>query len=332
MHRTLSAILACLVVATSSGLGADPTSPARFPAASNEDAWKNLPRENPPLPLWARVLAEPLPQTTGAMLELDLVHRAKNPLGPVLAGKLRWAAADAIGCACARRYAEADLRRAGLQEADLKRLTGDVRDLPSEDRLALGFARQMTLAAYEVSDEDFAAMLNHFGAERTVAIVHTLAYANFQNRVFLGLGIDEEDSDPLPPIDVPLDKQARAKVPTPERKLPGGIGQKDPSQPTIGLPDWAKREPVDLAEALRGQKERKARIPMPDAERVAKIPPEAKEQASKVVWTRVSMGYQPLLTKAWFDCMRTFQQEAKFDRVFSNSVFWVVTRSNECFY
>ena len=27
-----------------------------------------------------------------------------------------------------------------------------------------------------------------------------------------------------------------------------------------------------------------------------------------------------------------FQQEAKFDRVFSNSFFWVVTRSNDCFY
>ena len=34
----------------------------------------------------------------------------------------------------------------------------------------------------------------------------------------------------------------------------------------------------------------------------------------------------------WFDTMGAFQQEAKFDRVFSNSFFWVVTRSNDCFY
>jgi hypothetical protein len=44
------------------------------------------------------------------------------------------------------------------------------------------------------------------------------------------------------------------------------------------------------------------------------------------------MGYQPVLTKAWFDCMGTFQQEASLDRVFSNTYFWVITRSNDCFY
>jgi hypothetical protein len=44
------------------------------------------------------------------------------------------------------------------------------------------------------------------------------------------------------------------------------------------------------------------------------------------------MGYQPVLTKAWFDTMRLFHQEARMDRVFGNTYFWVITRSNECFY
>jgi hypothetical protein len=62
------------------------------------------------------------------------------------------------------------------------------------------------------------------------------------------------------------------------------------------------------------------------------LPKEAKEPATKIVWSQVSSGYQPLLTQTWFDTMRTFQQEAKLDRVFSNSYFWVITRTNECFY
>ena len=57
-----------------------------------------------------------MPRTAGALLDLDYLHRAKNPLGPLLAGKLRWAAADEIGCGYARQCAEGDLRRAGLSE------------------------------------------------------------------------------------------------------------------------------------------------------------------------------------------------------------------------
>ena len=95
---------------------------------------------------------------------------------------------------------------------------------------------------------------------------------------------------------------------------------------------WQGRTFTDLEKALERQKERKSRIPMPGPERLARIPREAKAQASRVVWTRVSMGYQPALTKAWFDCMRLFYQEARMDRVFANTYFWVITRSNECFY
>src|SRR5262245_8447665 len=92
-----------LAVAPLAGVG---KAVPRFPAASAEEAWSRLPLAAPPLPAWARTLAGPLPRTTAAMLELDHLHRAKSPLGPVLAGKMRWMAADAIGCEYGRRYAE----------------------------------------------------------------------------------------------------------------------------------------------------------------------------------------------------------------------------------
>jgi hypothetical protein len=44
------------------------------------------------------------------------------------------------------------------------------------------------------------------------------------------------------------------------------------------------------------------------------------------------MGYQPGLTSAWFRTMGAFQREAELDQVFAMSLFWVVTRTNECFY
>lgn len=309
-----------------------PAAPPRFPAVSNDDAWKQLPRENPPLPAWARVLVQPLPRTTGAMLELDHVHRANNPLGPVLAGKLQWAAADAIGCAYSKQYAEADLRKAGLREDDLKKLTGRPRDLPDGDRLAITFARKMTRAAHTVTDEEVAELIRHFGSEKVVTMVHTLAYANFKDRICLALAVEVEPGGPLPSLDLKLDPEKRGKLPTPPRPAVEEPEEPTPSPVAVERPDWGKLDFLELGKSLDKQKARKSRIPLPDLERGPTLPPEEKARASRIVWTQVSMGYQPRLTKAWFDCMRTFQQEAKLDPVFSNSVFWVITRSNECFY
>lgn len=44
------------------------------------------------------------------------------------------------------------------------------------------------------------------------------------------------------------------------------------------------------------------------------------------------MGYQPELTGAWFRTMETFEREARLDQVLASSLFWVVTRTDDCFY
>ena len=75
--------------------------------------------QNPPLPEWAKVLSGPLPKTTAKMLELDYLHREKNPLGPVLAARIRGVVADALGSTYGDQTALADLRRAGLGDQEL---------------------------------------------------------------------------------------------------------------------------------------------------------------------------------------------------------------------
>src|SRR5215204_3150764 len=119
---------------------AAPPPAQRFDQLSNREAWRMLPRKEPPLPAWARVLAGSLPTTTAHMLALDHLHRAKNPLGPELRGKLRWVVADTNRCDYARRYAEADLRRAGVKPEAIKALAGDWKDLPDAERAVLAFA------------------------------------------------------------------------------------------------------------------------------------------------------------------------------------------------
>jgi alkylhydroperoxidase family enzyme len=305
----------------------------RFPSASSDGAWKLLPREKPPLPAWALVLIESLPRTTGAMLELDHLHRAKNPLGPVLAGKLRWLAADAIGCDYGKRTAEADLRRAGLGDDDFEKLTGNSSDVPAADRALFAFARKLTKAGHTVTDAEVEELIKVHGPAKAVAIVHTLAFANFQNRISLALGVEIEKGGPLPPLDLRIDRAERAKINAPERQPWEDVLKAEVPSDKLDLSDWRKKGFGELEKCLAQQKGRKARIQPPDETQLALLPAEVRKRVeTKILWSKVSLGYQSALTGAWFDCMDCFHDESQQNRVFSNLVFWVVTRSNECFY
>src|SRR4029079_8823588 len=111
-----------------------------FPAVSAADAWAKLPPlKQPALPEWARVLAGPLPKTTAKMLELDYLHREKNPLGPELAAVLRWAVAATLGSKYGISIAEADLHSAGVPPKFLPRLSTR-KELPADIRIAADFA------------------------------------------------------------------------------------------------------------------------------------------------------------------------------------------------
>ncbi len=99
------------VSSASAGVGAHVT------VLSDAEAWKNLPPVEEgfgqPLPVWIRALARSLPNTAAAMIELDYVQRAENPLPAKLRAKLRWIAAFANRCEYAKAYARADYVRAG---------------------------------------------------------------------------------------------------------------------------------------------------------------------------------------------------------------------------
>jgi alkylhydroperoxidase family enzyme len=326
-----TAALAALLLAAATRPVAAGDQP-RLPAPPDAEAWAHLPAEKPPpLPVWARALAPSLPKTTARMLELDYAHRAQSPLGPVLRGKLRWVAADANRCAYARQYAGADLRRAGLADADPKALAGDHAGLPAAERAALAFARKLTLAGHAITDEEVAELIGHYGPARVVAIVHTVAYANFQDRVLLALGAEVEPGGPLPPAATRFDPDAKPGRPAPPRppwkEVAGAKADPDDARPV-----WSGHSFDDLRALLDRQKARPSRVPMPDAAALAGLPPPMRAQAERVVWTRVSGGYQPGLTAAWFACMAAAGEEAALDRVFANTLFWVVTRTNDCFY
>jgi alkylhydroperoxidase family enzyme len=308
-----------------------------FPLLSDKECWRKLPPTakgtGQMLPSWARAMAGAMPRTTAAMLRLDYLHRTRNPLGPMLRGKMRWVAGHANRCEYSMAYADSDLRRAGIDEAGVRSLRGDFRDLPEPERAALDFARQMTVDASKVTDAEVARLLSWYGEEKVVAMVLLLAHANFQDRLILALGSPIEPRGPLTPLDIRLDPKADPPV-VPRRERPAG--RPVPDEPTrIDDPFWLSMKFDDLQGRLTEQRARPSRIRIPSWEEVLRVlPPEAPrpEKPVRIQWSLVTTGYQPELATAWSACTRAFREEAKQDRVFEESLFWIVTRTIHCFY
>lgn len=302
------------------GLLAKPASAGGpFPLIDDAGAWRRLPLAGrdvgKPLPEWAAALAGPLPRTAAALLELDRLHRAQSPLGLALAARVRLAAARENKCAWTEAVARADLGRAGETEVG--------------DEAVLAFARKLTTAAYSVTDEEVANLRKHLGDAKLVALVQLLAYANFQDRLVLALGVG---GDVLPPLDVRVDRTMPVGEP-PRRRAPGIAPR--PVKVVLNEEGWTKEEYEDLQKKMSGQKAREPRIPVPTWDEVKKRIPAGAPVPTKPVgirWSLVCSGHQPQLASAWSACTRAFGEEAKQDRVFEESLFWVVTRSITCFY
>jgi alkylhydroperoxidase family enzyme len=336
MSRCVRSVL-FLVVTLAGTARAAPDVTGAWPLVSNEEAWKSLPRAltggGAPLPSWARATARDLPRTTAAMLDLDRLHRTKSPLGPSLRGKMRWVAADANRCEYTRATAEADLRRAGVTEAEIAGLRGGPERWPKGERDALAFARQMTRDASLVTDDQVAELKAVYGDEKLVAMVLLLAMANFQDRLIFALGVPLEDGGPLPPVDVKFDPEA-PKPAVPARAIPTDLH--GPDEPThVNDPAWREFDFDALQKGVREQKTAPGRVPVPTYEEVLLRLPEGYPRPKspiRIRWSLVCLGYQPDLAAAWSACTRAFGDEANQDRVFEESLFWIVTRTIHCFY
>lgn len=319
-----------LVIGVGSLTAQPPTAPAPKPAAGqflplpDADAWAKLPPpKQPPLPAWARVTVGPLPKATAKLLELDYLQRAENPLGKVLAAQVRLTVADALKSEPGLQAAAADLAREGYSAKDPAAL-------PDPERTVLAFARKLTEAGHTITDKEFAAVLELLGPAKTTALVHTVAYANFHNRLLLGLGVKEDPKQIAPPVATKFDLDA-TKLQAPARPPWDDLKSVSTSRLSVRV-DWTKSGWDELNASQEKQKERHLRIPLPDKSAYEGLTQREKDGAAKILWNTVSMGYQPEMTRAWFAALYAFYDEAKPDRVFTNSMFWVVTRTNDCFY
>lgn len=345
--RTASLVLIGGLIAIASApvsaQAVDGSRPAPLPLLDDDEAWALLPKvedaSSRRLPAWARALAGSLPRTTAAMLELDYLYRTSDAFDPRLRARMRFVVAQANRCEYARACAEADLLRAGGTAQDVAQLAAGAVDLPAGDRAALSFARKMTLAASTVTDEEVTRLFDEIGEPAVVAMVLQMAYANFQDRLLIALGSEIEPDGPLPPLAVrfiappPDQKPEPAVRPAKPESAPGEAAGTTPEK--IVDPEWQALNFVQLQDLMEAQRSRQSRVSVPVWEAVRQgldpklYPP---DRPVRIKWSLVVLGHQPRLGAAWIKCLRTFGREANQDRVFEETLFWVITRSLQCFY
>jgi hypothetical protein len=271
------------------------------------------------------MLAGPLPGTTALMLELDAVHRTGDRLDPALRARMRWSAADANRCAYAKAAAEADLRRAG---------TADTETLPEPERLAVTFARKLTEDAATVTDEEVKRLVELHGDAKVVAMVALVAHACFQDRMLLALDPPVEPGGPPLPVAAhfPHTRSPAGSPPTKVAAAPARAA----SGPNLGPadPGWRAKSFADLQAGLERQRDRAARVRIPDWKEVdSRVGPDSwVRRWPRVVWGLVCYAHQPEVTDLWFDTVDAFRQESRMDRLLGQDMFWVVTRALDCFY
>jgi alkylhydroperoxidase family enzyme len=313
----------------------------RVPLLSDAECWKRLPTEkggDQPLPSWARALVGVIPRTTAALLRVDYAHRAQSPLDPKLRAQMRLVAAHANRCTYSEEYARFDARRAGLDDGAVAAVgRGEFPETPAV-KAALEFARKMTMDPASVTDDEFAALVKHYGEKNVVAMVQLMAWANFQDRVVLCLGSPREPDGPLPPLDVVFapgflvmrQPASQGGAPQETGSIPPGAGKdlvEDDSE-------WTSTSYEGLQAALERQRSRTTRVRVPSWEEVERANSPGFMWPNRVVWNLVCMGYQPVLGGAWETVLRTsaIETAGEVSRVFGQSLFWVTTRAINCPY
>jgi squalene cyclase len=139
---------------------------------------------------------------------------------------------------------------------------------------------------------------------------------------------------PMPPLDARFAKVDKdGGIAVPERAMPESAATTAvPEQ--FDDPEWRSLDFAALQRNLDAQRERKGRIRVPTWEEVAEMLPEEQhpKHPVRIRWSLVCRGYQPELAAGWSACTRAFAEESRQDRVFEESLFWIITRTIHCFY
>ena len=304
---------------------------------TDEAAWALLPPvakgAKQPLPNWVKPVALQMPRTAAAMIELDAAFRNTDAIDTVLRAKLRWIVANANQCTYGQQLALADLRRVAKSATPLSEFTGPATQWPAADADVFQFVKLLSTAAPTIPDSLFEKVRAKHGDRGVAAIVLLTAYANFQDRLLLGLGVPVEENGPYAPLNVTFAEGALHATPLTPNVNGAATYDAKGSSVVARDPSWNAIPYEELQVRLEKQRDRQPRLRVPQWDEVkSKLPAAMAVRPTGIRWSLINYGYAAELAIPWTLTTRTHWAEYPSDRILEESLFWVQTRALECNY
>lgn len=166
-----------------------PARPDLEPRAKVEEQWAAartrtavLPVADGTGPYWERLL-NTFPKTAATRVSGLKAATEKGTLPAKVKAEIAWAAARDDRAWYALAVARDRLKSVGFTDDQIFGLDGDTKDLPEKERLAIGFARKLTVAPATVTDADVEGLRKVFTDKQVAELVHHVCNAAFLNRV-----------------------------------------------------------------------------------------------------------------------------------------------------
>jgi alkylhydroperoxidase family enzyme len=139
-------------------------------------------------PQWIRLLAH-FPGVGADRAEILRAVERDGTLDPLLRARACWVAARHDRAWYALEHSRRRLRDLGQSDDEIFALDESPDRLPQADRLALAFARLLTVDPALVTDADVARLREHFSDHQVAELIAVVAEAAFFNRLTEAAGL-----------------------------------------------------------------------------------------------------------------------------------------------
>jgi alkylhydroperoxidase family enzyme len=174
-------------------LAAAKTRSPRLPLVDDEKARALLPSDWPsgPVPAWARVLLN-FPKHGKDRVVMHRATEERGTLDPKLRAAIAWVSARNDRAWYALGQAKHRLAELGLSEDAIYGIDAPGDKLPEGDKLALAFARKLTVDPALITDADIEGLRKHFSDRQVAEIVFQVTESAFFDRLTEAAGLPSE--------------------------------------------------------------------------------------------------------------------------------------------
>lgn len=234
--------------------------------------------------------------------------------------RLFWIVSRTNDCQYCLGHQELKLKRAGMTDDQIASLDCKWTAFPADEQAAMRFTRKVTLTPHLVTDEDIAAMKQHFKDEQFVDILQTIAGNNSTNRWTASTGIPQDKS-------FGGDEPSQLDTPTSDEfsKIETKVAPFDYKPRAT----WESRAEAEAA--MMVCRNRTPSVKLPAIETARQALAADTPGVTPPVWVQAA-AYSPTSALRLWKHRQAIARDGKLDPKLKAQIAWVVSRENRAWY